>query len=284
MAETTTQGSRSGADWGALRESSLRKLSAIGLPVSAEIPLANIVPVLRPKEEVAKRTICLFECVFVTHHTATTTAEWFRQHGLWESLTPKEKAYLLAAGSRSGLWPQVRNLIHVGADVGFRDWLWHQWRQSLHCLSPTLFECDEGSSAMIRQAGSPWVWLWFGRLVDGLDLTHVRFLYDEHPSYDYLPSTARGEPPDRFVRHMKSRRMAEVLPKYDFAYCLDWLLQARKSRTLPHKARFDRKVLRIYDDVVTSHRRALEWLITPTPWDDIPHRLPISMSKTAMKS
>jgi hypothetical protein len=100
---------------------------------------------------------------------------------------------------------------------------------------------------------------WAGGLVDALDLpTHecdLTLLFPKIP-----PEVDTQE----FIRALNLRTAGEILYQADLHYCLHWALRH------PAKILRSRAARQLNRDVIIERRQALEWLISPHRWNDIP--------------
>jgi hypothetical protein len=72
-------------------------LKSLGVPINPHLPLVEGETDVRLREpkEVAKRAIILYALVAVAHRADRKRAtSWLKHEGLWESVSPKEKAFL----------------------------------------------------------------------------------------------------------------------------------------------------------------------------------------------
>ena len=72
-------------------------LKSLGVPVNPHLPLVEGETAVRFREpkEVAKRAVVLYALVAVAHRADRERAtSWLKREGLWESVSPKEKAFL----------------------------------------------------------------------------------------------------------------------------------------------------------------------------------------------
>ena len=141
---------------------------------------------------------------------------------------------------------------------------WLVQEQLLDCLTydEQLFlsnEMEGGERARVQWGiEALWALAWALKLHDNLD-------FSDSCSDDFiklLPDIKHLEPSETYAERFELRETAEILAKADLAYCLHWAI---RDSELEGKSTLGSVPAR----VVIERRRALDWLLSQEPWDEV---------------
>ncbi|WP_447928958.1 DUF4272 domain-containing protein [Vreelandella sp. EE27] len=78
-----------------IRQSSEKAAENLGYPINSNLPLLDPIANLRSKNEIVKRTLCLYACVACSYGFSREKAKkWLKKEGLYDGLSHSEFRYL----------------------------------------------------------------------------------------------------------------------------------------------------------------------------------------------
>ena len=120
---------------------------------------------------------------------------------------------------------------------------------------------EEGQGDAVRfkvQVEGMWALAWALGMVRQLD-----FSKDCDSKFvTALPNLKDGEAGDAFLSKIDPRAASEIIAACDLAYCLHWAIRQAQLTG-------DKPPGRVQPYVVEERRRALEWLLSNEPWDEV---------------
>jgi len=159
---------------------------------------------------------------------------------------------------------RILGILCVGAVAyGFErgravSWLERESREWLLTPAETAFmQGDSVDRIFKEQIEGGWALSWAVGLVEGLDF----FAPCSSDFVRLLPDVKNDEPAESFRAQVRLRPIEAIAGTLDLSYCLHWAIVDGELHS--------RGMQRLPPYVVIERRRALEWLTTDTPWEQI---------------
>ena len=121
-----------------------------------------------------------------------------------------------------------------------------------------LLDKTGNKSSFMLQIEGMWALAWSINAIPSLD-------FGEPCSQDFvkrLPDLKCDGSASKFRDAARIRDLSEIVSACDTAYCLHWAIRDSQLRNIKRPGKVE-------EYVIVERRRALEWLLTDEPWEDI---------------